>query len=183
MNAPAAINRRGRLSMLLIGLRTLTGYASIGIAVTLSGPLRTHAHACSKVYMMGVHGAGHVHFLGIARSDTIAAGPGDVKYRIEHGHFGRGRDRTIYGQLVDVEKLGRRRPGALRALGNTVRQAILVPWDYAADCNPFRGRRRRDGYRLTLGAFLKEFCETPPIGSTGFQRSMCIRRKPRRIRW
>ena len=86
--------------------------------------------------MMGVHGAGHVHFLGVARGDTIAAGAGGVKYRIAPGHFGRGRARTIYGHRGDVEKLGRRRPGALRALGNTVRQVILVPWDDGAYCNP-----------------------------------------------
>jgi hypothetical protein len=111
-------------------------YMTIGIAVTFTVALPTNSHACSKAYLIGIHDARHVHFLGVARGDTIAAGAGDVKYRIDRGHFGRGTNRTIYGQLVDVEKLGSRRPGALQARGNAVSQAILVPWDYAADCNP-----------------------------------------------
>lgn len=117
-------------------LRVGTACTAIGIGVTLALALPSHARACSKAYFIGIRGPRDVHFLGTARTDTIAAGAGDIKYRAEGGHFGHGRDRAIYGQLVDVEQLGSWRPEHLRALGTAVRQVILVPWDYAADCSP-----------------------------------------------
>ena len=106
----------------------------IGAALALGLP--TPARACSKAYFIGIRGPRYVHFIGVARGDTVAAGAGSVQYRAEQGHFGRGKDRAIYGQLVAVEQLGTRRPGALRSLGESVREVILVPWDYGADCQP-----------------------------------------------
>ena len=74
-------------------------------------------------------------FLGRPLADTLEAGPGAVRYGLEPGHFGRPVDRTIYGQLVSVERLAAAVPAELRtsirAAGDRV---VLVPWDYDASC-------------------------------------------------
>ena len=117
-------------------IRKANGHATVLIGAALALALPAPARACSKAYFIGIRGPRYAHFLGVARDDTVAAGAGSVKYRTEAGHFGRGANRAIYGQRVTVEQLGTRRPGALRALGNSVREAILVPWDYGGDCQP-----------------------------------------------
>jgi len=91
--------------------------------------------ACSK-RDLPFHGSGPM-FIGTATGDTVAAGSGGVKYRIAGGHFGRGVERAFYGQVVQVEKLGATLRTSLRSvLSKEPNQVILVPWDYAADCNP-----------------------------------------------
>ena len=124
--------------MTLANLRVWTActVVSIGATFAVASPTPTQAPLCSKGYLLGTLGPREVHFLGIARSDTLATGLGDVSYRIDEGHFGRGTDRTMYGQLIDVEQLGTRRPGALRTLRRPVRQVVLVPWDYGDDRSP-----------------------------------------------
>ena len=115
-------------------MRRPQGALLIGAALALGLP--TPARACSKASFIGIRGSRYAHFIGVARGDTVAAGAGSVKYRTEGGHFGRGANRAIYGQRVAVEQLGTRRPGALRSLGDSVREAILVPWDNGGDCQP-----------------------------------------------
>ncbi len=92
------------------------------------------ARACSKLSVLVTRGPRLIHFLGVAQSDTLEAGAGKVTYRVGQGHFGRGTERNIYGQLVDVEQLGA--GTALAVVAGAVRQIVLVPWDYGADCHP-----------------------------------------------
>jgi hypothetical protein len=48
-------------------------------------------------------------------------------------HFGPGIARAIYGQRVRVNRLT---ASARAALPEGVREVLLVPWDYGADCRP-----------------------------------------------
>ena len=76
-------------------------------------------------------------FIGRALADTVAAGPGSIRYTLEEGHFGRPVERTIHGQLISVERLAAAVPlelrNQIRAAGDRV---VLVPWDYDAGCGP-----------------------------------------------
>ena len=72
------------------------------------------------------------YFIGIAQFDTVLAGPGSADYKLDLGHFGRARERPIYGQVVRVEKWGGNPPALQSAGANTV---VVVPWDYGADCS------------------------------------------------
>lgn len=92
------------------------------------------AHACSKT---PVHiqrfSENTVLFIGRATGDSVRTGPGDVKYSLLDGHFGRAGDRIIYGQTIDVESLSSIDRKLLPA---GVKRVVLVPWDYGADCSP-----------------------------------------------
>lgn len=60
--------------------------------------------------------------------DTVLAGPGPIQYAVDRGHVGGPTRRDIYGQRVRIE-----RSIAATVAGSV---AILVPWDYAANCRP-----------------------------------------------
>jgi hypothetical protein len=78
------------------------------------------------------------HLVGVALPDTMLAGPGRVRPSRWGGHWGPGRERKVYGQLVRVDTLGGAQAGDIRNAfaqrGN--RQVLLVPWDYDAACEP-----------------------------------------------
>lgn len=75
-------------------------------------------------------------FVGTALADTAVAGLGSVRTSRYGGHWGPGRERTVYGQLVDVDTIG----GAQASLvSNTLERArnknvVIVPWDYDPSC-------------------------------------------------
>jgi hypothetical protein len=76
-----------------------------------------------------------VAFIGRADGDTVLAGAGSIRYATEGGHYGPGRARPIYGQIIRVDRVDRAAPAALRqAFERGHRSVVLVPWDYAADC-------------------------------------------------
>lgn len=89
------------------------------------------ARACSLAGFPMARSPHGVHLIATATPDTVLAGPGDVRYRIDDGHFGPAGTRTVYGQVLDVERIGG--PAAHR-LARSVRQVLVVPWDYGADC-------------------------------------------------
>src|SRR5258706_15390982 len=70
------------------------------------------------------------YFIGTAQFDPVLAGPGSTESKNEVGHFGRARERPIYGQVVRAQKWGGNPPALQKASATT---AIVVPWDYAAD--------------------------------------------------
>lgn len=89
------------------------------------------AHACSLVSPWEYRHAERLEFIGTPLRDTVFAGPGTQTFTEAPGHFGRGTARAIYGQRVRVDRLG---ATARRLLPDGVREVLLVPWDYAADC-------------------------------------------------
>jgi hypothetical protein len=75
--------------------------------------------------------SGRLEFIGTPLPDTVFAGPGTNTFTEAPGHFGPGTARRIYGQRVKIDRLGARARAALPA---NVREVLLVPWDYGADC-------------------------------------------------
>ena len=98
--------------------------------LSISAPL---AHACSLVRPWEYRRAGRIEFEATPMHDTVLAGAGDMQYVQAPGHFGPGTARAIYGQRVRVHRLTAR---ARAALPEGVREVLLVPWDYGADCRP-----------------------------------------------
>ena len=78
------------------------------------------------------------YLVGVALPDTMLAGPGRVRPSREGGHWGTGRKRTIYGQLIRVDTLGGARADEIQqALAQqATRRVLIVPWDYDAGCEP-----------------------------------------------
>ncbi len=93
----------------------------------------TPAHACSLAPPWAYRHPSRLAFLGTPTADTVFAGTGTMPFVEAPGHFGRGTARAVHGQRVRVDRLGAR---ARRALPAGVREVLLVPWDYAADCRP-----------------------------------------------
>ena len=83
------------------------------------------------------------HVVATATAETLEAGAGGVTYRWEPGRGGSGPAPapTIYGQVVEVERLGGL---AAAGLGGRASRAVLVPWGYGADCRtePWTGNPR-----------------------------------------
>lgn len=90
-------------------------------------------NACSKLGFLGIRSAREAHFVGIPKPDSVLAGAGTVKYIVAPGHFGPQGERSIFGQIVRVERIGGL---ASRLLDANVSDVVVVPWDYAADCTP-----------------------------------------------
>ncbi|MEW5930168.1 MAG: hypothetical protein AB1941_22145 [Gemmatimonadota bacterium] len=108
-------------------------HRTFGLSVLLLGLAPGAAHACSKVEVVTTLWHGTAHLVATARADTVAAGPGSVRYEVSPGHFGPGRDRAVYGQVVEVERIGGM---AARRLEGYAGRAVVVPWDYGPDCKP-----------------------------------------------
>lgn len=106
-----------------------------GLSVLLVLPLFSAppASACSKGTFPTVVRDSVAFFIGSATPDTLLAGPGTVEYGTGGGHYGRGDDRVIYGQLVRVERLG---GPATEQLSVNVQEVVVVPWDYDPACHP-----------------------------------------------
>jgi hypothetical protein len=102
-----------------------------GVALlSISAPL---AHACSLVRPWEYRRPRRIEFEATPIHDTVLAGAGDMQFVQAPGHFGPGTARAIYGQRVRVNRLTAR---ARAALPEGVREVLLVPWDYGADCRP-----------------------------------------------
>jgi hypothetical protein len=90
---------------------------------------------CSLAPYVGVR-LDSTFLVGVALPDTLRAGRGSVAVSTEGGHWGSGRPREVYGQLVHFEMVNADAPEALRSLPPERRKIILVPWDYDAGCKP-----------------------------------------------
>lgn len=100
-------------------------------AVSL-GAAAAPAAACSLRAPWGLRDGSSVPFLATAMPDTLPAGAGTMRVTVQMGHFGRGVPRAIHGQRVRIDSLGAR---GRRTVGDAT-HAVLVPWDYGADCSP-----------------------------------------------
>ena len=101
------------------------------LAVLLAEPV--HAlNLCSKVPPFGQRLPGWDFMIGTATSDTLLAGPGSVAIDRRQVRDPSNLIRPVYGQAVDIERIGPRHDG----LPPNVTKVVLVPWGYGADCSP-----------------------------------------------
>lgn len=77
--------------------------------------------------------------------DTVRAGPGTMRLGQGGGHSGNGRRDVIYGQRFQVFRSTEERDGIV----DPVAQAVLVPWDYDASCEPVPWTRSAHWLRAT----------------------------------
>lgn len=78
-----------------------------------------------------------IRFVGHATSDTTGAGAGRVQFSADPGHFGPQVQRSVYGQVVQVEQLAPSSSADIRsAVQASGGRVVLVPWDYGPDCHP-----------------------------------------------
>lgn len=99
---------------------------------------------CSPVPIAVLRDTATTFFVGIGTPDTMLAGPGPVKFSTEPGHWGRGTARLIFGQVVRVtHHLGGAASAAVERAFRRLdtRDVVIVPWDYAPDCQPVPWRR------------------------------------------
>lgn len=78
------------------------------------------------------------YLLGTATPDTVLAGPGSVEPGTGPGHLGSGVERPIHGQVIRVERFGGADSTALALAlgGRNLEDVVIVPWDYAENCQP-----------------------------------------------
>jgi hypothetical protein len=108
------------------------------IVLTLALHTATAGEMCSIIPFSVFRTSTSTYFVGSATPDTIATGRGATKPSTDGGHWGRGLDRAVFGQVVRVERLGGKDSAAIEhAFGRLgSREVVLVPWDYAPDCEP-----------------------------------------------
>jgi hypothetical protein len=98
--------------------------------IVASALLPVRADACSKgAFMSAVEPRNWAYVLATATTDTMLAGAGGIQSVNASGHFGPTVNRAIYGQVLSVHRAGGAAPAAAT-------RAVIVPWDYAADCRP-----------------------------------------------
>jgi hypothetical protein len=135
-------------------LAALIGKASIArvpvvaaaFAVLLAGSVeRTDADAprCSIIPTPVIRAEATTILLGRAGLDTLEAGPGTVTRPGRDGHSGPVTPGPIYGQVVEIDRVGGFRADDVQAAleRRGVRHVLVVPWDYDASCHPSRWTR------------------------------------------
>lgn len=109
----------------MTSIRLLAGLAAASLAAPVA------ANACTLSPVFTLHPDNGVVLLVSGTSDTVAAGPGEIRGSGYGGHIGPRRRGEIYGQVVDV-----RRVGGPAAAGLAPGRAVVVPWDYDPACEP-----------------------------------------------
>src|SRR5688572_20321787 len=110
--------------------RSVFAIMAVGTALALP----TAGHACSMGGFPARRAANTAHFIATPMADTVFAGVGSVQYVLGPSPStlsGLPGVRTVYGQVVAVERIGGL---ASRTLGGSVQRVVLVPWDYREDC-------------------------------------------------
>jgi hypothetical protein len=102
-----------------------------GLPLVWAGLSAPDAHACSLADFKTVRGSKLAHFIATATADTLFTGPGTMRYQVQEGHFGPAGDRTIYGQVVDVERAGGL---ALARIPGRFTRAVVPRHQHGADC-------------------------------------------------
>lgn len=102
-------------------------------AIALSLLAAAPVHACSKGAFAGSIGESEAFFTGVATVDTLLAGPGAVNYGIRRDDSEGGGERSIYGQLIRVDRLG---GPAAEQISSNVEEVVVVPWGYDPSCRP-----------------------------------------------
>jgi hypothetical protein len=104
-----------------------------GVVAALTVALAVPLRACSVASVNALVSPTTAFLLARAGTDTMQTGPGGVRYIVAPGHSGPASDRTVYGLVLDVERVA----GPARAqLPANATRAIIVPWDYEAGCTP-----------------------------------------------
>lgn len=104
--------------------------------------------------------AGSLHLTGVATADTVAAGPGAVRYGLGGGHFGPGTAGIVFGQRVRVARLARTASDDVRRAVEAHGEVVLVPWDHGPGCRPVRWTRSARWMAAgTNGAFVAQLRE------------------------
>lgn len=115
------------------------------------------ARACDFDGIPRVRLPGKVHLIATASADTVAAGPGGLRYMVSERRPGVAGEHAIHGQVVDVERIGGMAAGELDP---SVERVVLVPWGMAANCAPtlWRGSARwvEPGARWFFTATLRD---------------------------
>jgi hypothetical protein len=109
------------------------------VAVATLGRAAPRPALCSLVPVAAYRDTATTFFVGVGAPDTVLAGRGSTRVGGGPGHWGRGTERPIFGQVVRVgHHLGGAASSALeRAFSKTgTREVVIVPWDYAPDCEP-----------------------------------------------
>jgi hypothetical protein len=94
---------------------------------------------CSPVPFAVFRDTTRTFLVGVGTSDTVLTGPGAVKFGTGAGHWGRGAERPFFGQVVRVDRHvgGAAALVVERAFSKAGRrEVVIVPWDYASDCQP-----------------------------------------------
>lgn len=113
------------------GVTRITGTALA--ATTLLAASARSADACSMRAPWAIRDTTMIGFIATALGDTLRTGPGPIVPVVALGHSGSGRARQTFGQRVRLDQLGER---AARALPAGSGEAVLVPWDFSAECEP-----------------------------------------------
>jgi hypothetical protein len=116
----------------IVPMRLVHRLLLAGLPLAWTALSASEARACSLSGFPTSRSPDGVHFIATATADTLFAGPGAVRYEVAPGHFGAPGDRTVYGQVVEVERAG----GATARVPGRFTRAVVVPWDYGADCRP-----------------------------------------------
>lgn len=114
-------------------------FSFVALVVLLGSAPRSGPGAvsmCSLVPFAAGRDSSTTFFVGTPRPDTVLAGPGVVRFELRPGHWGKGKARIIYGQVVHVGRLGGAGAAAIeRAFARRgSREVVVVPWDYDPGC-------------------------------------------------
>ena len=93
---------------------------------------------CSPIPVAMFRDTTVTYLVGRPLPDTVAAGVGATLPSTDQGHWGTGRARPVFGQVIRVDRLGGADSAALEmAFGRLgQREVVVVPWDYGPDCRP-----------------------------------------------
>jgi hypothetical protein len=119
------------VNLIFVGA-TLVAFATLGRAAA-------RPTLCSLIPVAAYRDTATAFFVGVGAPDTVLAGQGSTKVGSGPGHWGRGTERPIFGQVVRVGHHlgGAASPALERAFSKTgTREVVIVPWDYAPDCEP-----------------------------------------------
>lgn len=115
-------------------------FVAVAVPASSAGRLSLFASPplCSLVPLPYGRDPAVTYFVGVALPDTVLAGAGRVRPSRWGGHFGSGRERPVYGQLVRVDTLGGIQASDIRDafIANANHEVLLVPWDYDPSCGP-----------------------------------------------
>lgn len=116
-------------AILLIGAGLLLGTSPIHRCTLAPWPIARNPDA--------------THFIAVAAPDSVLAGPGSVKPTGAPGHYGDGRERRIYGQVVHIDRFAGADSMelALAFEEQGANRAVVVPWDYDPACQTTFWRR------------------------------------------
>lgn len=100
-----------------------------------SGPVVESSELCTIVVHPGPD-TSTTYALGWPLADTVRVGVGPVEPVKRPGHWGKGEARSVYGQVVRIQRLGGADSVRLaRAFAERGDSSVLaVPWDYDAAC-------------------------------------------------